>query len=103
MSWPCALLVPACSRLYLIVLHHTDCRITRLAGNSDMLTDYFEIPKEELQAKAVPDPRAAVAVDVAALRATPALPREWLVSGLVYDVATGLIDIVVPPAPLRGQ
>jgi carbonic anhydrase len=68
-----------------------------------MLTDYFEIPKEELQAKAVPDPRAAVAVDVAALRATPALPREWLVSGLVYDVATGLIDIVVPPAPLRGQ
>jgi carbonic anhydrase len=103
MSWPCALLVPACSRLYLIVLNHTDCRITRLAGNSDMLTDYFEIPKEELQAKAVPDPRAAVAVDVAALRATPALPREWLVSGLVYDVATGLIDIVVPPAPLRGQ
>jgi carbonic anhydrase len=88
---------------YLIVLHHTDCGITRLAGDSDMMTDYFEIPKEELQAKAVPDPRAAVAVDVAALRATPALPGEWLVSGLVYDVATGLIDIVVPPAPLRGR
>jgi carbonic anhydrase len=88
---------------YLIVLHHTDCGITRLAGDSDMLTDYFEIAREELQAKAVPDPRAAVAVDVATLRATPAIPGEWLVSGLVYDVATGLLDIVVPPAPLRGR
>jgi carbonic anhydrase len=88
---------------YLIVLHHTDCGITRLTSDSDMLTGYFEIPKEELQAKAVADPRAAVAVDVAALRAIPALSGEWLVSGFVYDVATGLIDIVVPPAPLRGQ
>ena len=68
-----------------------------------MLTDYFEIAKEELQAKAVPDPRAAVAVDVAALKATPALPGEWLVSGMVYDVATGLVDVVVPPAPLRSR
>src|ERR1700679_1065051 len=58
----------------LIVLHHTDCGITRLAGDPDMLTDYFEISKEELKAKAVTDPRAAVAADVAELRANPALP-----------------------------
>ncbi len=86
---------------HLIVLQHTDCGITRLAGDPDMLADYFEISKEELKAKAVTDPQAAVAADVAVLRATPALPGEWLVSGLVYNVATGLIDIVVPPAPLR--
>jgi carbonic anhydrase len=85
----------------LIVLHHTDCGITRLTGDPAMLTDYFEITKEELPTKAVPDPRAAVAVDVAALKATPGLPDEWLVSGLVYDVATGVVDIVVPPAPVR--
>jgi carbonic anhydrase len=30
------------------------------------------------------------------LRAIPELPREWLISGLVYDVATGLVEIVVP-------
>ena len=30
-----------------------------------------------------------------------ALPGEWLISGLVYDVATGLVEIVVPPAPIR--
>lgn len=89
------------NEFHLIVLHHTDCGITRLAGNPDMLANYFEIGKEELTAKAVTDPQAAVAADVAVLRATPALPGEWLVSGLVYDVATGLIDVVVPPAPLR--
>lgn len=47
-------------------------------------------------------PWAAVAVDVAMLRAIPALPGEWLVSGLVYEVATGLVEIVVPPARVRG-
>jgi carbonic anhydrase len=51
--------------------------------------------------KAVTDPRASVAVDVALLRTIPALPGAWLVSGLVYDVATGLVEIVVPPAPIR--
>jgi carbonic anhydrase len=86
---------------HLIVLQHTDCGITRLAGDPAMLTHYFQIQEGELRTKAVTDPRAAVAVDVAALRAVPALPATWLVSGLVYDVATGLVEIVVPPAPIR--
>ena len=86
---------------HIIVLHHTDCGITRLAGDPAMLAHYFQIKEGELNAKAVTDPRAAVAVDVALLRAIPALPGEWLVSGLVYEVATGLVDVVVPPAPIR--
>jgi carbonic anhydrase len=87
---------------HIIVLQHTDCGITRLAGDPAMLTRYFQIKEGELRTKAVTDPRAAVAVDVAVLRAVPALPDNWLVSGLVYDVATGLVDVVVPPAPIRG-
>jgi carbonic anhydrase len=86
---------------HIIVLQHTDCGMTRLAGDPAMLTRYFQIQEGELQKKAVSEPRAAVAVDVALLRAIPALPAEWLVSGLVYDVATGLVEIVVPPAPIR--
>jgi len=86
---------------HLIVLQHTDCGITRLAGDAALLTHYFQTQKEELKTKAVTDPRAAVAVDVALLRAIPALPGAWLVSGLVYDVATGLVEIVVPPGPIR--
>jgi carbonic anhydrase len=87
---------------HIIVLHHTDCGITRLAGDPAMLTHYFQIQEGDLKKKAVTDPRAAVVVDVASLRAVPALPGEWLVSGLVYDVATGLVEIVVPPAAIRA-
>jgi carbonic anhydrase len=47
-----------------IVLHHTDCGITRLANDPAMLMHYFQITESELKAKAVLDPRAAVAVDV---------------------------------------
>jgi carbonic anhydrase len=87
---------------HIIVLQHTDCGITRLAGDPAMLARYFQIQQSELKTKAVNDPRAAVAVDVASLRAIPALPSAWLVSGLVYDVATGLAEVVVPPARIRS-
>ena len=86
---------------HIIVLQHTDCGITRLANDPALLTRYFQIPDGELKTKAVSDPCTAVAVDVAALRAIPALPGAWLISGLVYDVATGLVETVVPPAPIR--
>ncbi|HEX4002840.1 MAG TPA: carbonic anhydrase [Candidatus Acidoferrales bacterium] len=83
---------------HLIVLQHTDCGITRLVNDHAMLAGYFRVPEGELKAKAVSDPRAAVALDVAALRAIPALPSSWLISGLVYDVATGRVEVVVPAA-----
>ena len=87
---------------HIIVLQHTDCGMTLLARNPAMLAHYFQIQEGELKTKAVTDPRAAVAVDVAALRAIPALPGAWLISGLVYDVATGLVEVVVPPARIRA-
>jgi carbonic anhydrase len=87
---------------HLIVLQHTDCGITRLVGSPAMLANYFQIPESELRKKAVTDPHAAVAADVASLRAIPALPDTWLISGLVYDVATGLVEIVAPPMEIRA-
>src|SRR5579871_5573003 len=86
---------------HLIVLHHTDCGMTRLAKDTSMLAHYFQIEEREVEAKSILDPRVSVAIDVAALRAIPALPAEWLISGLVYDIATGLVDVVVPAAPIR--
>ena len=86
---------------HIVVLQHTDCGITRLAEDAVMLTHYFQIQEGELKTKAVIDPRAAVTVDVALLRSIPALPAEWLISGLIYDVATGLVEIVVPPARIH--
>ena len=86
---------------HIIVLQHTDCGISRLVGDPAMLAHYFEIPEWELKTKAIKDPRVAVTADVTSLRAISALPGQWLLSGLVYDVATGLIETVVPPAPVR--
>jgi carbonic anhydrase len=80
----------------LIVLHHTDCGITRLEDQPEMLSAFFEVEQNLLAAQAVSDPRAAVALDVAALHAETRVAGVR-VSGLVYDVATGLIDTVVKP------
>jgi carbonic anhydrase len=87
----------------LVVLHHTDCGITRLVGFPDRLADYFGIAKDQLEAKAITDPHASVQIDIAALRANPNLPGDIVVSGLVYDVATGLVETVVAPASLRTE
>ena len=81
---------------HLVILQHTDCGITRLAHYPEQLAAFFEIPAGELAAKAVADPYAAVRVDAAIAR--QALPPGRLVSGLVYDVSTGLIEIVDPAA-----
>jgi carbonic anhydrase len=81
-------------RGHLVILHHTDCGITRLADYPGQLAAFFEIPAGELDSKAVADPYAAVRVDTAIAR--HALPPGRLVSGLVYDVSTGLIEIVDP-------
>lgn len=82
------------------VLHHTDCGITDLAAFPELLADYFEVPAGNLDAKAVIDPGAAVRVDVEFL--SQQLRAGAFVSGLVYDVASGLIDVVVPPARVEA-
>jgi carbonic anhydrase len=89
------------NEFHLIVLQHTHCGTAHLEGTPEMLAGYFGISPEELPAKAVTDPHAAVAADVAMLKSIPALPSNWLVSGLVYDVTTGQVEVVVPPAPLH--
>jgi carbonic anhydrase len=86
---------------HVVVMHHTDCGMTCLVGDTSALAHYFQIGESEVKQKSAGDPRAAVAVDIAALRAVPGLPGQWLLSGLVYDVATGLVEVVVPAAPIR--
>jgi carbonic anhydrase len=61
---------------HLIVLQHTQCGITRLDQDPDMLASYFGIGKEGLLAKAVDSPHAAVAVDVVVPPAPLASPES---------------------------
>jgi carbonic anhydrase len=86
---------------HIVILQHTDCGITRLTGDAAMLAHYFQIPESEVETKTVLDPRSAITMDVATLRAITALPASWMISGINYDVATGHAEVVVPPAPLR--
>jgi carbonic anhydrase len=74
--------------------------MTDLAPFPDLLAEYFEIPASELDAKSVSDPHGSVRVDVDVI--LQALHADaFLVSGLVYDVDTGRVDVAVPPTPLR--
>jgi carbonic anhydrase len=79
-----------------IVLHHTQCGITKLEGAPEDLSKFFGVTEADLAAQHVSDPRAAVAKDVDTLRAVAGLAGVS-VSGLVYDVSTGKTEIVVTP------
>ena len=80
----------------LAILHHTNCGIRRLLDYPEQLAEFLGIPVADLESNAVNDPYSAVRIDVDIARRF--LPAEIAVSGLVYDVDTGLIDITVPPA-----
>ena len=86
----------------LVVLHHTDCGISGCYHHApELLAGYMDVAEADLPALAIDDPYKAVEVDIAALRANPKLPGGFTVTGLVYDVATGRIDTVVPAGLLR--
>jgi carbonic anhydrase len=83
----------------LVVLHHTDCGMTDLAAFPDLLAGYFEINAADLPAKSVSDPVGSVRVDTEVLLRSLHGPAFY-VSGLVYDVSTGTVEVVVPPSAL---
>jgi carbonic anhydrase len=62
----------------------------------------FRISLGEREAKSVSNPVGSVRVDVdVILQAIHA--SAYLVSGLVYDVDTGLVETVVPSTPLTAR
>jgi carbonic anhydrase len=85
----------------MVVLHHTDCGIRHCLSHApEVLARHMGVPVQGLDELAILDPHAAVALDVASLKANPKAPRGALVTGLVYDVATGRTSVVVPTATL---
>jgi carbonic anhydrase len=84
------------SQWNLIVMQHTQCGITRIQDQAQLLAPYFQVGEDDLPSASIGDPRAAVARDVAALRAESRLNAGVHVSGLVYDVTTGRVETVVP-------
>jgi carbonic anhydrase len=88
----------------LILLQHTDCGIKGCYHHApELLAPYMGVPLNELDALAITDPHAAVAIDIAKLKANPEMPSGFCVTGVVYDVATGKAETVVPPSLLRPE
>ncbi len=88
----------------LVVLHHTNCGIIGCYHHApDLLASHMGVTRAELDGLAITDPYKAVALDVAALKANPKLSGGFMISGLVYDVATGRIETIVPPSLLREE
>ncbi|SAL55504.1 carbonic anhydrase [Caballeronia humi] len=88
----------------LVVLQHTDCGIAGCYHHAPkLLAKHMGVAEDKLDDLAITDPYKAVALDIASLKANPNLPAAFTVTGLVYDVKTGLVETVVPSAPLRVE
>jgi carbonic anhydrase len=88
----------------LIIFHHTDCGIIGCYKHApDLLASHLGVTRTELESMSIMDPRKAVAKDVAAYQANPNLAGGFMISGLVYDVASGKVEVVVPPHLLRSE
>ena len=100
---PTTCLDPAPRKPALVVIHHTDCGMGRLAipAIQQQLAERLGVSNDEVAAMAITDPTATVKDDIERLRNTPGTSDQLVVSGLVYDVADGTITEVVAPAPLR--
>jgi carbonic anhydrase len=88
----------------LVLMQHTDCGIRHFTGpdHSDGLAAFLGCTVEELDEKAVTDPYAAVSVDIDALADNPLIPNTLSVTGVVYDVDSGLVELVERRSPLRA-
>lgn len=89
----------------LIVMHHTDCGMTRLdtPEHTAMIAGYFGVEENAVDAKHIGDPRAAVRADIETLRENPLLPRTLVASGIVYDLESGRAEVVCPPRELGAE
>jgi carbonic anhydrase len=96
---------PGADWFELVVVHHTDCGSALLADDG-LRRDFAHRTghdEADLAALAVLDPARTVADDVAAVIAAPQVSAQIRVSGCVYDVATGRVTLVVPPAADRAE
>ena len=95
---------PSTMQPELIVMHHTDCGMCRLANAAiqRQVAERLGVGVDEAAAMAITDPTTSVQDDIEQLRQTPETPDQLIVSGFVYDVKNGTINQVAPPAPLRS-
>ncbi len=90
------------SGLSLAVIQHTDCGYERLANPqlAAGLAQQMGLSAETISAMAVADHSGTLQTDIDRLRQSPHVSDDWVVSAHLYNVETGLVEEVTPPAPL---
>ena len=92
----------AAAQLELAIIHHTDCGMSRLADPAAQqdLAKRLGIEPADVASMAITDPAESVRADIETLRRMPGAPGSLVISGHVYDVATGSLSEIVEPDPL---
>jgi len=80
------------------VIHHTGCALAETTDDEilDHLPDEQRRHLDGAALLAMPDPDAALAEDVTAIRSYAALPSGIRIEGWRYDVETGLVARLIP-------
>ena len=81
-----------------MVVAHTDCRMASVtdAQVHQAIADSAGIDTRSLDFRTISDQRATLAADVQRVRSSPYLPAGLPVTGCVYDVRTGRLEVAVP-------
>jgi carbonic anhydrase len=81
-----------------MIVAHTDCRMASLtdAEVHQAIADSAGVDTRSLDFRTTPDLRDALDADVQRIRSWPYLPRDLPVTGCVYDVHSGRIEVAVP-------
>jgi carbonic anhydrase len=89
----------------IMLVHHTECGAGRLTEPevAARVAAASGLSPEEVSAMGIADPRESVVEDVGRLVSSELLAPRVVVSGWVYDVDTGRIDLVDGPAPLGNR
>ncbi len=91
--------------LELVVLHHTECGMSRFAdpaAQQALATRLGIEPDQVAETMAITDPAQSVRDDITRLSRSPGLPDTLVVSGLVYDTAHGTVEEIVASTSLRN-
>ncbi len=83
----------------LVLMQHTQCGAERFAD--PQLQAALRSKGVDVAHLAISDHAQSLKDDLAQLRAASVLPDHLVVSGYLYDVRTGAVTEVVPPARLR--
>jgi carbonic anhydrase len=80
-----------------LVVAHTDCRMTKVTDgeiHNELLARGLDT--RSLEFRTISDQVETLRHDVQRIRSFPYLPARLPVAGCVYDVRTGVLDVVIP-------